>query len=154
MQMRGVKPFASPQKATQQLQQHLTVTGEPGELKLAYTGTTKARLEPVLGALGRAFISYRMAQDRQAGRADSASVAQAATRSKAPIENRRLSVAGMIFGVLSALAVGAAFGLRWLLMKTGKSVFEDEGANLSVLDKPQTWSPIRAHAPDEDSETA
>ena len=88
-------------------------------------------------------------QDRAAARPDSAQYSKVATLQDSPVRDIRLALAMALFGCFSVVTATVWWIMRAWLKRTSK-VFDDQAPELAILDKPETWSPLRAVADEED----
>jgi hypothetical protein len=118
--------------------------GAPGAVSITYRTTDQAQAEPVVEAIARSLMGYQMAQDRRAGQAPSVRIDRPAALHGEPVQDDRLKVAAVIwgFGLVGVVLMGS---LLRLLLGRAPRVLDGEGESepaLSVLDKPETWSPL------------
>lgn len=142
----NVRVASSPDQLKTYLQDNLTIAGVPGRADLTLRGDDKQLLQPVLASLGKAVVGYNAAQDYQAKREPSTRIASPAKLVDLPVANgtqQKLTIAGTTFGGLILLALLAYTFLR-VMLKRSKRMFGEEVEELTILDKPETWSPLHA----------
>jgi hypothetical protein len=142
----NVRVASSPDQLKTYLQDNLVIAGVPGRADLSLKGEEKQLLQPVLASLGKAVVGFNAAQDYQAKREPSTRIASPAKIGDLPITNattQRLTLAGGTFGGIVLLALLAYLFLRVMLNRS-KRMFGEEVEELTILDKPETWSPLHA----------
>ncbi|MEZ6164655.1 MAG: hypothetical protein R3B67_09490 [Phycisphaerales bacterium] len=122
MKRRGIIDFATPGELGQQMDQSLDIVASmPGEIVLEYRDMGAERAQRVLDTFSVALSSA--ANNARARRGDSAitAVSQSATLSNAPLDTKRLEMAGMIIGgaMIGALIIG---GILWRRLAAARPV--------------------------------
>ena len=126
------------------LREHLDFAGTPERVELSYTTTDGEHAVATLDALGQAILSYQMTVDRKAGRPDTARVLQKALRHPEPVRDETLTYSATTFaGVLGVSMLGALV-LRLSLARSRRVLDADDTPVLQTLNRPETWSPVRA----------
>ena len=140
MAQRGVRGYSEPEPFEEHLKKALTIDAPTaGKLALAYKNTDKAVALGVTESLGRARLSYQMVQDRQAGRANSAKIVQAATLDAAPIEDGRWQLSLKIFASLLGTTLVLSVMLR-LWMNRAQRLFDaHQNQGLTDVEDEQKW---------------
>ena len=138
MKRRGIIDFATPGELGQQMDQSLDIVASmPGEIVLEYRDMGAERAQRVLDTFSVALSSA--ANNARARRGDSAitAVSQSATLSNAPLDTKRLEMAGMIFGgaMVGALIIG---GILWRRLAAAKARFEKD-SRVEVLFDDERW---------------
>jgi len=136
LKQRGVRAFPDNAALSAHLTQHLQVTGEPGEIELAYTHTNKQQCIPVLESLGRAIVGYQLAQDRLNDRKDSVKISSSAALRHSPVADDRVKMSAITFGILIGACLLAWAALRLWLKKTQRALDFENGPDLAILDGP------------------
>lgn len=142
----NVRVASSPDKLKTYLQDNLAIAGVPGRADLTLRGDDKQLLQPVLASLGKAIVGYNAAKDYQAKREPSTRIASPAKLVDLPVANgtqQKLTLAGSTFGGIVLLALLAYVFLR-VMLKRSKRMFGEAIEELTILDKPETWSPLHA----------
>ncbi|MEO0474461.1 MAG: hypothetical protein AAF085_00635 [Planctomycetota bacterium] len=142
----NVRVASTPDKLKAYLQDHLVIAGVPGRADLSLEGEDKQVLQPVLASLGKAVVGYNAAKDYQAKREPTTRIASPAKLVDLPIANggqQKLTIAGGTFGGIILLALFAYIFLR-IMLNRSKRMFGEEIEELTILDKPETWSPLHA----------
>ena len=143
----SVRVATTPKELKAYLREHLTIESKPGGAKLALQTEDKEQAVPVMAALGKSLVGYNTARDFQAKRDPSTSIALPANLLSKPVNNdneMKLKIAGSVFGGIVLLALFAYLFLR-LMLNRSKRMFSEPIEQLTMLDKPETWSPL--HAP-------
>jgi len=142
----NVRVATSPDQLKSYLQDNLVVAGVPGRADLSLQGEDRHVLQPVLASLGKAIVGYSAARDYQAKREPSTRIASPAKLVDLPIANgndQKLTLAGATFGGIILLALLAYLFLR-IMLNRSKRMFGEDVEELTILDKPETWSPLHA----------
>ncbi|MEM6504427.1 MAG: hypothetical protein AAF711_03070 [Planctomycetota bacterium] len=143
----NVRVAASPKELKAFLQEHLVIAGVPGRADLSLQGEDKQLLQPVLASVGKAIVGHNASKDYQAKREPSTRIASPAKLVDLPIANgtnEKFTLAGITFGGIVLVALLGYIFLRVTLNRS-KRMFGEEIEELTILDKPETWSPL--HAP-------
>ena len=135
LRQRGTRMFADSEALKADLKQNLTVSGKPGQLKLAYRSEQKQEVIAVAEAIGKGMLAYQLALDRAAGGEDSIRIAEPAMRDSQPVEDRRLIWSGSIFGSTCAVALVLAVLFRFWLVKMKCQFEENYSPQMSILDQ-------------------
>jgi|GEM_PF-6849929 len=144
LEQMGDPMFKTASKLRTHVRQHMQVNAAPPNLAMEYVSDQPTLGEPLLTAMTQALFSHRLRTDREAGLPDTTTrIAKSAHTTSSDIMPERYKLAGMILGGLIA-----ATGLLWLIARVAfgrsKRVFdEDDNVQLSTLDKPSTWSPVK-----------
>lgn len=142
----NVRVASSPDQLKAYLQDNLVIAGVPGRADLALQGEDKQLLQPVLASLGKAVVGHNAAKDYQAKREPTTRIASPAKLMDLPIVSgteQRLTLAGGTFGGIVLIALFSYLFLRVMLNRS-KRMFGEEIEELTILDKPETWSPLHA----------
>jgi hypothetical protein len=142
----NVRVAGSPNELKAYLKENLTIEGVPGRADLSLQGEDKQLLQPVLASLGKAVVGYNAAQDYRAKREPSTRIASPAKLVDLPVANgtkQKITLAGATFGGIVLLALLASLFLR-IMLNRSKRMFGEEVEELTILDKPETWSPLHA----------
>jgi hypothetical protein len=146
MRNAGHRWHDSPDSLGAALASQFQVSGTPPMLEMQMTGPQRERLAPTLEALGRALMGHQMAADRVAQRSDTAMLEQPAKVAEQPVVDERWKLMGIIAGSLAGAAL-VLFVVFRIMLARSKRIFDgDEAPELSVLDKPAAWSPLKAAA--------
>ncbi|MEM6552866.1 MAG: hypothetical protein AAF750_12170, partial [Planctomycetota bacterium] len=135
--------FSSTEALQADLLQHLTATGQPNSIQLQYTHPDGDRAVAVLDALRASAAAFRMSEDRKAGREDTFRVTQPAAKLDMPVKDERLLYTGYIFAGSLGAALLLFGGAKLIASRAGRS-FDDDDPRVQFLDKPDTWSPVKA----------
>ena len=145
LDQRGLRLVTSPAELRDLLRPGLRLEGNGEQIRLVYRSPDKERVALVLEAVGRAMLGFQLSQAWSGSQPDRVpAVVQAAGRLTDPVEDPRLATSGVIFG--SLLGGGTLlFAVARVVLGRSRRVFDAEAApELHTLDKPETWSPLRA----------
>ena len=141
MKRRGIAEFAVPGDLATEMQVSLDVASAmPGTIVMEYRGVGAQRAERVLDTFAVALSSA--ANNARARRADSSLtiIEKPAQAGIAPLDTRRIEMAGMIFGgsVLLTLILG---GVLWKRLSAAKARFEKDSSVEALFDESQWQMP-------------
>jgi len=138
---------SSAQELRSHLQSHVTVGGKSGRVELSYVGEDKQVAEAALRALGQSVTQYQTVQDYEAGIEPTMRIDQSAALINSPVANgksQQWMASGAIFAVMLSIAGGVWFFLRMMLLRSKRMFGDEQLPQLTILDKPETWSPLHA----------
>lgn len=138
MERRGITQYATPGELGTHLEGSLDVVASmPGEIVMEYRAEGAERAQRILDTLVVAISSAANNARVRLGDAAITSVRDNASLTSAPLDTKRLEMAGMIFAGAMALAFVVG-GLLWRRLSAAKAKFEDD-SRVQVLYEEDQW---------------